>query len=156
MEMDDDNMKKFEDYKATEKKHGKLEKVDDKYLHVLHNALSNFDDMSYNIEPAKKTMYEHIKDRYYEYTFANFGCSKLTKDTLVLTLRDKTLRDNAYLFNTKTGEVYFINSLIMDNINSSEYNNYNDIIRKGIKYAEDQLDIICLVMTMRQNDNDTM
>lgn len=151
MEMDNDNMKKFEDYKATENKHGKLEKVDDKYLCVLDNALSNFDDMSYDIEPAKEIMYKHIKDRYFKYTLANFGCSKLA-----LTLRDKTLRDNAYLFNTKTGEVYFINELIMDNINTPKHNNYNDIIREGVKYAEEQLDIICLVMTMRQNDNDTL
>lgn len=157
MEMDDYNIKKFEEYKATEKKHGKLEKVDNKYLRDLDDALSNFDDMLYDIEPAKEIMHEHIRDKYSEYTYtiANFGCSKLAKDTLVLTLRDETLRDNSYLFNTKTGEVYFINELIMENINTSMCNNYNEVITKGIAKSQEHLEIICFVMTMKQNDNET-
>ena len=151
MEMDDDNIKKFEEYKATKKKHGKLEKVVDKYLGVLDDALSNFSDMTYDIESAKEIMYGHIKDKYPKYTIANFGCSKLAKDTLVLTLRDKTLRDNSYLFNTKTGEVYFINELIMDYIPTSTCNNYNNIITKGIANSQENLEMICFAIQFRSD-----
>ncbi len=151
MEMDDVNITKFEKYKTTEKKHGKLEKVDDKYLGVLNNALLKFSDMTYDIEPAKKIMFGHIKDKYPENTIANFGCSKLAKDTLVLTLRDKTLRDNSYLFNTKTGEVYFINELIMDNIPTSTCNNYNNVITKGIANSQENLEMICFAIQFRSD-----
>lgn len=64
MEMDDDNITKFEKYKATEKKYGKLEKVENKHLGVLNNALLKFSDMTYDIEPAKEIMYGHIRDKY--------------------------------------------------------------------------------------------
>jgi hypothetical protein len=163
MEMDDDEITKHEEYKAIAKKdkHGKLGTVDVTDLLVLKKALDNFDDMDYDIESAKKIMYKHIQEKYSEYTYtiANFGCSKLvkdTKDTLVLKLRDKTLRDNSYLFNTETGEVYFINELIMDNIPTSTCNNYNNVITKGIVKAQEHLDMVCFVMTMRQNDNETL
>jgi hypothetical protein len=151
MEMDDGKITKFEEYKAIEKKHGKLEEVDDKYLRDLNDALSNFDDMEYDIEPAKEIMYKHIEKKYPSYTVADFGCIKLVKDTLVLKLRDETLRDNSYLFNTKTGEVYFINELIMNYINTSTCNNYNDVITKGIVKAQEHIDMVCLVMQFRSD-----
>jgi hypothetical protein len=150
VEMNNNTITKFEKYKATEKKHGKLEKVDKKYLDVLDKALLNFDDTKYNIEPAKEIMFGHIRDKYPEYTIANFGCSKLTGDTLVLTLRDESLRDNLYLFNTKTGEVYFINETIIKYIPES-CNNYNNIITNGISYALNILDDITCVMSFRSD-----
>lgn len=122
VEMNNNTITKFEKYKATEKKHGKLKKVEDECLYVLNNALIEFDDMTYNIEPAKEIMYGHIKKEYPKNTIADFGCSKLTGDTLVLTLRDENLRDNLYLFNTKTGEVYFINESIMKYIRYKKLN----------------------------------
>ena len=164
MEMDDDEITKHEEYKAIAKKdkHGKLGMVDVTDLLVLKKALDNFDNMDYDIELAKKIMYEqimyqqimNIKEKYSSYTVANFGCSKLvkdTKDTLVLKLRDKTLRDNSYLFNTETGEVYFINELIMENIPTSTCNNYNNVITKGIVKAQEHLDIVCLLMQFRSD-----
>ena len=151
MEMDDDNIKKFKEYIATKKKHGKLKNVDDEYLDVLSNALLQFYNESYDFEPAREIMYGHIKDKYPKYTIADFGCSKLAKDTLVLTLRDKTLRDNSYLFNTKTGEVYFINELIMDNIPTSTCNNYNNVITKGIANSQENLEMICFAIQFRSD-----
>jgi hypothetical protein len=87
MEMNDDCITKFEKYKTTEEKHGKLEKVEKNYLDELNDALLNFSDTTYDMEPARKIMYEHIKDKYPKNTIADFGCCKLAKDTLVLTLR---------------------------------------------------------------------
>ena len=156
--MDDSNITKFEEYKAiaNKDKHGKLGTVDVEDLFVLKKALNNFNNMEYDIEPAKEIMYkqimyQHIKEKYSSYTVADFGCIELAKDTLVLTLRDKTLRDNSYLFNTETGEVYFINELIMDNIPTSTCNNYNDVITKGIVKAQEHLDIVCIVMQFRSD-----
>ena len=151
IEMDEYDITKFDEYNATEKKHGKLEEVANKDLLVLHNGLSNFDNMSYNIEPAKEIMYEHIKKKYSSYTIADFGCIKLAKDTLVLKLRDETLCDNSYLFNTKTGEVYFINELIMNHIPTSTFNNYNNVITNGIKRAQSIIDDISSVMSFKSD-----
>ena len=61
MEMDDDCITKFEKYKTTEEKHGKLEIVEKQYLVKLNDALLNFSDTTYDMEPARKIMYEHIR-----------------------------------------------------------------------------------------------
>jgi hypothetical protein len=124
---DEDNA---DDYNKSSHEHGALGKVETKHIKVLSDALKNYDDMEYDVEPAKEIMFEYLKNNknlkdgsdVKKYGFHCFN------KTLFFKLRDEKLRDKTYLFNTETGEVYFINKALMNKINLNIYNDYNKVI----------------------------
>lgn len=72
--------------------------------------------------------------------------------TLHFKLRDEKLRDKTYLFNTATGEVYFINKTLMKHINFNKYNDYNKVITEGIKSALEVISDIKLCIMCRSDN----
>jgi hypothetical protein len=111
-------------------RNGGLGKVETKHIKVLNDALKNYDDMEYGIEPAKEIIFEYLKnkkDLRVDSNIKDFGFSCIN-ETLIFKHRDEKLRDYSYLFNTETGEVYFINKALMNKINLNIYNDYNKVI----------------------------
>jgi hypothetical protein len=133
----DDDEDNADDYNKSSHEHGALGKVETKHIKVLSDALKNYDDMEYDVEPAKEIMFEYLKNNknlkdgsdVKKYGFHCFN------KTLFFKLRDEKLRDKTYLFNTETGEVYFINKTLIKHINFDKYNDYNKVISEGIKSA---------------------
>ena len=146
-ECDDDDI---EEYNNSNYEHGALGKVVPQDIEELHDALKNYDDMKYDVEPAKEIMLEYLKNKNILDKGSNikdfgFNCSK---ETLHFKLRDEKLHDKTYLFNTETGEVYFINKTLIKHINFDKYNDCNKVITGGIESAlqvvsDIQLCIMC-------------
>ena len=133
----DDDEDNADDYNKSSHGHGALGKVEIKHIKVLSDALKNYDDMEYDIEPAKEIMFEYLKNNKNlkdDSDVKKYGFHFFDK-TLFFKLRDEKLRDKTYLFNTETGEVYFINKTLIKHINFDKYNDYNKVISGGIKSA---------------------
>lgn len=147
-EIDNDDIKQLEQYDETGYNHGKIGKIETKYIKVLSDTLNNFSNMEYDVNPAKKIMFEYLKEKDFlknNLDFKDFGFD-IRGDTLSFRDRNEKPGDNMYLFNTKTGEVYFINRILFDYINP-KYNNYNKIISKGVETAENNLSEIKLCVS---------
>lgn len=132
-----ENEDNADDYKESNYKYGELGVVESQYIKVLSNALKNFDNMKYDVNPAKEIMFKYLKNNKFldddsDIKDYGFNCYK---ETLHFKLKDKKLHDNTYLFNTETGDVYFINKILLKHINFDKYNNYNKVITEGIKSA---------------------
>jgi hypothetical protein len=147
-ECDDDDV---DNYNNSSYEHGELGKVEDKHIKVLRNTLRNFYNMDYDVNPAKQIMFDFLKNEDVlkdDSDIKKFGFDFLS-ETLFFKLRDEKLRDNTYLFNTETGEVYFISETLLKHINSQKYNDYNKIISGGIKSAYSVISDIKLCMSFR-------
>jgi hypothetical protein len=145
---DEDNA---DDYKESNCNHGALGEVETKHIKVLYDALKNYDDMTYDVEPAKEIMFKFLKNNKFldedsDIKDYGFNCSK---ETLHFISRDKKLHDKTYLFNTETGEVYFINKTLMKHINFDKYNDYDKVITEGIKSACKAVSDIELCLSFR-------
>ena len=146
-ECDDDDI---DEYKNSNYEHGALGQVESQYLKELYDVYENYDDMKYDVDPAKEIMLDFLKNKNILDKGSNikdfgFNCSNRT---LHFKLRDENLRDKTYLFNTETGEVYFINKTLIKHINFDKYNDYNKVITGGIESAlqvvsDIQLCIMC-------------
>jgi hypothetical protein len=150
-ECDDDDI---EEYNNSNYEHGALGKVESQYVKVLYDAYENYDYMEYDVRPAKKHMYDFLKknkilDDSFNVEDYGFNCSNRT---LHFKLRDEKLRDKTYLFNTETGEVYFINKTLMKHINFDKYNDYNKVISEGIKSALQVVSDIKLCIMCRSDN----
>jgi hypothetical protein len=133
-ECDDDDI---EEYNNSSYEHGALGKVESQYVKVLYDTYENYDDMEYDVGPAKEIMLDFLKENKILDKGSNikdYGFNCFNK-TLHFKLRDEKLRDKTYLFNTETGEVYFINKTLMKHINFDKYNDYNKVITGGIESA---------------------
>jgi hypothetical protein len=150
-ECDDDAI---EEYNNSSYEHGALGKVESQYVKVLYDAYENYNDMKYDVGPAKEIMLDFMKENKILDKGSNikdygFNCSNRI---LHFKLRDEKLRDNTYLFNTKTGEVYFINETLMKHINFDKYNDYNKVITGGIETALQVVSDIKLCIMCRSDN----
>ena len=66
---------------------------------------------------------------------SEYGFNCIDNNILVFQHKKVKLTVNKYLFNIKTGEVYYISKILMDNININKYYEYDKIITDGIKSA---------------------
>lgn len=150
-ELDDDDTKKLNQYKESDSNHGKIKKVDTKYIKVLNNTLNNFSDETYDIDPAKEIMFQHLKNNNsLKDSEDNSNFKKFAFNTRgnILCFRQRIEKpgDNMYLFNAETGQVYFIDRILFDYIHP-KYDNYNKIITDGVKTAESNLSEIKLCIS---------
>jgi hypothetical protein len=150
-ECDDEDI---EEYNNSSYEHGALGKVESQNVKVLYDAYENYDDMEYDVGPAKKHMFDFLKENKIlddSFNVEDFGFNCFNK-TLLFKLRDEKLRDNTYLFNTETGEVYFINETLMKHINFDKYNDYNKVITGGIESALQVVSDIKLCIMCRSDN----
>jgi len=146
-----DDKDNADDYKESNCIHGGLGKVETKHIKVLQDALNNYDDMEYDVEPAKEIMFKYLKNNKFldeDSDIKDYGFHCFDK-TLFFKLRDEKIRNKTYLFNTKTGEVYFINKTLVKHINFDKYNDYDKIISGGIKTAYKVVSDIQLYLSLR-------
>jgi HD superfamily phosphodiesterase len=119
-------------------KHGKLGQIKTEDIKILEKTRTNYEDVNASVEEGKKIMYNFLINNDIA-TDINLPLSKYgfncIKDILVFQHRDEKLLVNKYLFNIKTGEVYYINKILMDNININKYHEYDKIISDGIQSA---------------------
>jgi hypothetical protein len=131
-------------------KHGKLGQIKTEYIKILEKTRINFEDVNISIEEGKEIMYNFLKnndtatDINLPLSEYGFNC---INNILVFQHRNKKLLVNKYLFNIKTGEVYFINKILMDNININKYYEYDKIITDGIKSAQQAIAEINLLIS---------
>jgi hypothetical protein len=151
-----DNEDNADDYNKSSYEHGSLGEVEAQHIKVLSDALKNFDDMEYDIEPAKGIMFEYLKNNKIlkdNSDIKNYGImcynESCYNETLYFIVRDKKLRDKTYLFNTETGEVYFINETLMKHIDFEKYYDYNKVITGGIESALEVISDIQLFLSFR-------
>jgi hypothetical protein len=150
-ECDDDDVNEYNNSKY---EHGALGQVEDKHIKVLYDTYNNYDDIKYDVEQAKEIMLGFLKKNKIlkddsdikEYGFNSFD------GTLHFKLRDEKLRDNTYLFNIETGEVYFINKTLMKHINFNKYNDYDKVITEGINSALEVISDIKLCIMCRSDN----
>jgi hypothetical protein len=150
-ECDDDDVNEYNNSKY---EHGALGQVEDKNTKVLYDTHENYDDTDYDVEPAKEIMLDFLKINKTlndDSKIKDFGFN-CYNGTLHFKLRDENLRDKTYLFNTATGEVYFINKTLMKHINFNKYNDYNKVITEGIKSALEVISDIKLCIMCRSDN----
>jgi len=148
IQVDEDNIHEYTDNKHH--RHGKLGKIKTEDIIKLQEARKNFDNLKISVEVEKNIMYIFLKDNdiatdvnlpLLEYGFYYIN------DILIFQHKNEKLRINKYLFNIKTGEVYYINKILMENININKYHEYDKIIKDGIPSALKALEEINLLIS---------
>ena len=131
-------------------KHGKLGQIKTEDIKILVETRANFDNPKASIEEGKEIMYNFLINNDIA-TDINLPLSKYgfnyINNILVFQHRDVKLVVNKYLFNIITGEVYYINKILMDNININKYYEYDKIISDGIQSAQQAIAEINLLIS---------
>jgi len=134
--VDKDNIHEYTDNKHP--RHGKLGQIKTEYIIKLQETRKKFDNLNESVEEGKEIMYNFLKDNDIasdiNLPLSEYGFNYIN-DILIFQHKNEKLRINKYLFNIKTGEVYYINKILMDNININKYYEYDKIITDGIKSA---------------------
>ena len=131
-------------------KHGKLGQIKTEYIKILEKTRANYENVNASVEEGKEIMYNFLInndiaiDINLPLSKYGFNC---INNILVFQHRDEKLLVNKYLFNIKTGEVYYINKILMDNININKYYDYDKIISDGIPSAQQALEEINLLIS---------
>lgn len=98
-------------------KHGKLGQIKTEDIKILEKTRTNYEDVNASVEEGKKIMYNFLINNDIA-TDINLPLSKYgfncIKNILVFQHRDEKLLVNKYLFNIKTGEVYYINKILIN------------------------------------------
>ena len=130
--------------------HGKLGQIKTEYIKILEKTCIDFKDVNASVEEGKEIMYNFLKDNDtatdINLPLSEYGFNCIN-NILVFQHRKVKLTVNKYLFNIKTGEVYYINKILMDNININKYYEYDKIITDGIKSAQQAIAEINLLIS---------
>ena len=130
--------------------HGKLGQIKTEYIKILEKTRIDFEDVNASVEEGKEIMYNFLKDNDtatdINLPLSEYGFNCIN-NILVFQHRKVKLTVNKYLFNIKTGEVYYINKILMDNININKYYEYDKIITDGIKSAQQAIAEINLLIS---------
>jgi hypothetical protein len=120
-------------------RHGKLGQIKTEYIIKLQETRKKFDNLNESVEEGKEIMYNFLKDNDIasdiNLPLSEYGFNCIDNNILVFQHKKVKLTVNKYLFNIKTGEVYYISKILMDNININKYYEYDKIITDGIKSA---------------------
>ena len=142
-EVDEDNIHEYTDNKHY--RHGKLGQIKTEDIIELQETRKNFDNLNKSVEKGKEIMYKFTSKSEIA-TDVNLPISEYgfnyINDILIFQHKNEKLRINKYLFNIKTGEVYYINKILMDNININKYHEYDKIIKDGIPSALEEINLL--------------
>jgi len=135
--VDEDNIHEYTDNKHY--RHGKLGQIKTEDIIELQETRKNFDNLNKSVEKGKEIMYNFTYNSEIA-TDVNLPISEYgfnyINDILIFQHKNEKLRINKYLFNIKTGEVYYINKILMDNIDINKYHEYDKIITDGISSVQ--------------------
>lgn len=141
-EVDEDNIHEYTDNKHY--RHGKLGQIKTEDIIELQETRKNFDNLNKSVEKGKEIMYKFTSKSEIA-TDVNLPISEYgfnyINDILIFQHKNEKLRINKYLFNIKTGEVYYINKILMDNININKYHEYDKIIKDGIPSTLEEINL---------------
>ena len=134
-EVNEDNIHEYTDNNY---RHGKLGQIKTEDIIELQKTRENFDNLNKSVKKGKEIMYKFTSNSEIA-TDVNLPISEYgfnyINDILIFQHKNEKLRINKYLFNIKTGEVYYINKILMDNIDINKYHEYDKIIKDGIPFA---------------------
>jgi hypothetical protein len=145
VDVDEDNIHEYTDNKHH--RHGKLGQIKTEDIIELQETRKNFDNLNKSVEKGKEIMYKFTFKSEIA-TDVNLPISEYVfnyiNDILIFQHKNEKLRINKYLFNIKTGEVYYINKILMEYININKYHEYDKIIKDGIPSALEEINFIIL------------